>query len=335
MMKKRDISGTNRSLWERLIGWVRSIPSARRAGKELSALSQQRGDHIIFNGRCMIGDLCYELCYLDALKKESGKKAAVITNEYTKGIAACYPGVDGIVTVTDNDFFVWSRLSKLHLPTGLTLTKADGTEPSHLFNWNISADADWTGADVRDLSLPEAHRALQYRLPRTAEMTYPDEALIAGQTSFSSYEQFRNAVIFNPHALTMPTEEMLPFMEQLAAEWSGRGYTVYTNVVGEQKCIPGTLPLRCSVYDFYFAAKASACVVSTRTGLLDFCINNGARYVTLYKDAWNGQFFQMYTLEAWKTKCRIREMIFPDAPDTDFLKKVNNAIEELIGSQEV
>lgn len=329
-LRERSLSVVKRSMWERRIGWVRYIPSARRVGGEFAALSRQRGDYIIFNGQCMIGDLCYALCYLDALKKESGKKAAVLTNGYTKGIAACFSGVDRIVTFTENERFAWIQLAGLHLPNGFNAMSADGAEPFHLIDWNIRADVERDGSGLRDASLPEMHRVFQYRLPETAEMTYPDEALIAEQASLSSYEPFRNAVILNPYALSMPIEGMMPFMEQLAAEWSGRGYTVYTNVVGEQECVRGTLPLRCSVYDFYFAAKVSACVVSARTGLLDFCIHNGARYLTLYKDAWDGRFFPMYTLEAWKTKSRICEMIVPDTLDTEFLKKVNEAVAELI-----
>ena len=120
-------------------------------------------------------------------------------------------------------------------------------------------------------------------------------------------------------------------IEQLAQKLREEGYAVYTNVVGKQECIRGTLPLRCSICDFYFVTQISACVIGVRSGILDFTVNNGASYLVFYDNSRNGLYLKNYTLTGWKTDSRICEMLVPPEHGPDFFAEIYRNIQLLIG----
>ncbi|MBR4227361.1 MAG: hypothetical protein IKR86_11505 [Candidatus Methanomethylophilaceae archaeon] len=90
----------------------------------------------------------------------------------------------------------------------------------------------------------------------------------------------RGSILLVPHALFMhdayDTERFQVLMEKIVTFFSERGFKLYTNVVGNQKPIPGTLPLTTSVSELVSVAHLFSHVISVSTGLADVLINTPA-----------------------------------------------------------
>lgn len=308
------------------IGWIRYIPAMRRINKAVIACTEQNSDCDLFYALAGIGDTCYMLCYLDELKKISGKKTVVLTRGNLETLVRSYSGVDDIILISEKELAAMRAIASHSEPDA-----AEEKENGNGYNWDVwKIVSGIKGADSA-LNCVEAMRVYQYHLAENAPVTYPDEALAARYTTIKDFDIYRNAVILNPYSYSLFIDGIIEIFEQLAQKLREEGYAVYTNVVGKQECIRGTLPLRCSICDFYFVTQISACVIGVRSGILDFTVNNGASYLVFYDNSRNGLYLKNYTLTGWKTDSRICEMLVPPEHGPDFFAEIYRNIQLLIG----
>ena len=76
------------------------------------------------------------------------------------------------------------------------------------------------------------------------------------------------------------------FWENLARKLSERGFIVYTNVGGKEKPVAGTQPLAVSFEELFYLAGEINCVISHRSGLLDYLVFSKARILAISPCRW-------------------------------------------------
>lgn len=84
-------------------------------------------------------------------------------------------------------------------------------------------------------------------------------------------------------------------------------YSIYTNVIGEQKPINGTQELRCSIYELFEVVKKSSLVISTRSGILDYLVPTDIDMFVIYENC-SEKLKNMYHLSSWNRYGRIKEL---------------------------
>lgn len=126
--------------------------------------------------------------------------------------------------------------------------------------------------------------------------------------NIEQFEQLKHRIcILNPYSYSMCTPKSL--FDELASELKRCNFIVYTNVVGEQKEIEGTIPLRCDLQELYSIAKEIPLIVSLRSGILDFLVPSKVNMFVIYGE-WKLDYIQDidYTMEEWNpqgTYCEV------------------------------
>lgn len=81
--------------------------------------------------------------------------------------------------------------------------------------------------------------------------------------------------MFNPYSNS--TKSTFKICQAIADSLKDKGYILYTNVIGKQKVLKGTLPLRCSMYEFNTIAQKIKMFVSVLSGIVDTLYNTNAK----------------------------------------------------------
>lgn len=123
-------------------------------------------------------------------------------------------------------------------------------------------------------------------------------------------------IILNPYSYS--SKIPLSFFSDLADKLKSMGYSVYSNCAPGQKPIEGTIPLTVSIEELYHLSKDAECIISVRSGILDYVVSNARRIVALCGD--NDTLYP-YTLKAWKTGCEVHEHLYEKDIDTDMIVK--------------
>lgn len=135
-------------------------------------------------------------------------------------------------------------------------------------------------------------------------------------TSIKNFDQeYKKICIINPYSNSMNNSVCV--YEMIADVLRKKGYVVYTNVVGNQKPVKGTLPLFCSVYELYSIASKIPLIVSVRSGILDFLIPSKINMFVVYElrdweDFWIHDHF---SLSEWHPEGTIEETVLKNDGD--------------------
>jgi len=143
------------------------------------------------------------------------------------------------------------------------------------------------------------------------------------------FEQLKHRIcILNPYSYSMYTPKSL--FDVLASELRKCNFIVYTNVVGEQKEIEGTIPLRCDLQELYSIAKEIPLIVSLRSGILDFLVPSKINMFVIY-GKWKLDYIQDvdYTMEEWKTQGAYREVSTKSTTNEEIVRDLQTFLFEL------
>jgi ADP-heptose:LPS heptosyltransferase len=91
----------------------------------------------------------------------------------------------------------------------------------------------------------------------------------------------KRTVILYPVSYSAP---LLPnkFWEELAEEIKKKGYTVATNVIGNEKEIKGTIPLYTSIEEKFASAEIAGTVIGIRSGIFDVISYANCKKIIIY-----------------------------------------------------
>lgn len=122
---------------------------------------------------------------------------------------------------------------------------------------------------------------------------------------YSGNEEIKagKTVILSPYAKSV-TSLNLELWEQIVADYQARGYDCYTNVAGDEKPLPGTLPISPSILQMQSAVEQAGIFIGIRSGLCDVIREASCQKIALYPDyqysdtRWKA--IDMYRLEGWE-----------------------------------
>lgn len=157
-------------------------------------------------------------------------------------------------------------------------------------------------------------------------------------SAIKDFEYLRNKIcVINPYSYSMSYSVSL--YERICEKLKLLGYIVYTNVVGEQREINGSIPLRCGIEELYSIACEIPLVVSVRSGVVDFLIPSNTSMFVIYEKWKDVNSIKLdvegderpYSLMEWRPKGHVYEAYMEKENDDDkildefdkYLKKWN------------
>ena len=112
-----------------------------------------------------------------------------------------------------------------------------------------------------------------------------------------------NAVVFSPYAKSVTALDK-KIWEKVVAYYQERGYQCLTNVVGEEKALPGTVPISPAICEIQSVVERAGTFVGIRSGICDVIREACCKKVALYPDynycdtKWKA--IDIYWLHGWQ-----------------------------------
>jgi len=227
----------------------------------------------------------------------------VFTKGYLSKVVSYYTAVDDVKTLTEKEIklvnsFLNARKNWKYFNDGLNESRIYNFAHWNRFSWEIIR--------IPGISYMDVERYILYNFDEKAKISYP----VIPDVSLDKYRNmdFNKTIIINPYSNFLENHTCSIF-ETITDTLLSNGYDVYTNVIKEQKVLKGTKRLDCPLEDLYTLSKKVKLVISLRSGIVDFMINSGGRFVVIYPDKtqWDRIFRQAYTLEAWQANSECYE----------------------------
>ena len=153
---------------------------------------------------------------------------------------------------------------------------------------------------VKKIPLDQLYCCGVYGLPASVKAVRP--VYLRNYEGIEEIEAGRS-VILSPYAKSVTTLSA-DVWDSVVDSFRGRGFQCYTNVVGEEKPLPGTLPVRPSISEIQSVAERAGIFIGIRSGLCDVLREAACRKIALYPDyfycdtPWKA--IEMYALEGWE-----------------------------------
>ena len=122
---------------------------------------------------------------------------------------------------------------------------------------------------------------------------------------YSKSEEIKSgsSVIFAPYAKSV-TALKTEIWVQIVKKYQEKGYTCYTNVVGNEVPLPGTFPISPAIAEMQSAVERAGTFIGIRSGLCDVIREASCRKIALYPDyqycdtKWKA--IEMYWMDGWE-----------------------------------
>jgi len=136
--------------------------------------------------------------------------------------------------------------------------------------------------DKHFLSFIDYYKYAVYGLP-------PDAAPVA-PTIFAAFDNHAGikqgkSVILSPYAKSV-VELPMSFWKETAIEYLEKGYSVYTNVIGSEKPVHGTLPISIPIPQIKAAVEYAGTFIGIRNGLCDVLTTAVCRKIVVFPDCY-------------------------------------------------
>ncbi len=153
---------------------------------------------------------------------------------------------------------------------------------------------------IKKIPLEQLYCCGVYGLPASARPASP--------VCLRNYERIEDikagrSVILSPYAKSVTTLSS-DVWDSVVNSFRKRGYQCYTNVAGEEKPLPGTLPIGPAISEIQSVAERAGIFIGIRSGLCDVLREAACRKVALYPDYFycdtQWKAIEMYALEGWE-----------------------------------
>lgn len=137
------------------------------------------------------------------------------------------------------------------------------------------------------------------KLPREIPIALPCPPKVQ-ITSILNFEKRKNKiVVINPYSSSKTICSCTELLNMIVEELKDKGFIVYTNIVGEQKPLNGTYPLRCGLLEIYSIADEIPVFVSVRSGVMDWIVSTNSKKFIIYSGSRDDGFSKIFNLAAW------------------------------------
>jgi hypothetical protein len=231
-------------------------------------------EHLIICPNNALGDVYWAMAFLpEYLKKHSISEIAVIViGNACRQVAEMFD-VDKSVTLENS-----KKMDELVQATIYTresnciIAQHDRPYTDNIIKW----------LDKRFLSFIDYYKCAVYGLPNDTEPLPPYK-----------FEPFENrqkipkgkSVILSPYAKSV-VEFPSEYWEEIAAEYSVKGFSVYTNVVDDEQPISETQPLNVPIAQMFRASEYAGTFIGIRSGLCDVLHTADCRKIVVFPDCY-------------------------------------------------
>lgn len=287
-MNARMLLRMARLLPQRTVNFIRGRFLLRRL------IRNRKDDEIYLIFGTAIGDNLYGLAYLDALhEKFPDKKFIVFSSEKNYTFLKTYKNIDELrlyapekcihaKLIIESEQLYKSLAENIIVPEPLYYRRFRGDKELgslHLLKKYI-------------YGLPEDTPARYHGLTRIPVVAIKD------------FDRLKNRiVIINPYETSR--NKCREYYTEICDELNSRGYILFTNVTGNQRPLPGTQALNCSLEELYSIACEIPLIVSRRSGILDFLMPSGINMFAIFEV---NIFLKYFPLSEWQAKSFIAEI---------------------------
>ena len=267
-------------------------------------IAEKHDDEIYIIAGRAIGDTCYELSCTQALSERWPEKKVVIVSKekYSKMLQS--------YVVNDRVKLKLFSLEDIEKIKDTTLQRFLARKNHIIFPFPMAWQ--FNGEDMLCRISKDA-----FNLPDDSPISYPTPKR-EPVTSIQDFATNKHRIaVVNPYSHSMSTD--ITLFEAVADELHQRGFTVYTNVVGNQEIVRGTLPLRCSIYELYNIACEIPIFVSIRSGICDYLSSSGINMFVIFM--WTESMYRLFTLKCWKGSGKLREIYGSEKYSAEDIRK--------------
>lgn len=287
-------------------------------------LKKKRGQIIILPTTA-IGDTLYILSFWLQLYdiSKQGKIQIYISNRYKKVTETFSPQIKGVEYLKHSSLKLWFLLT---LSAGLYNSGAIKiAKKCNIYSAIPRVYASW----LKGVNLNGTRNQLSHilNIPLTPIVCHN-----LSKVPVQAIDDFQNIkskiCVMNPFSYSMKSSGSL--YEKIAEELSNQGFIVYTNVIGSQKAVRGTLSLEVDLEELFSIACEIPLIVSVRSGILDFLIPSKINMFVIY-DEWNTRHVQNvdYSIEEWKPQGKVCEISIKVESEDIVMQRLKDFLYEL------
>lgn len=284
----------------------------------------QGHNEAIFVTSCAIGDIVYGMSYIDTWCKNHEELTPVIIADSTKKEIYDSYDIAGRIVYLDKTSRIGRRILIKYNGSRLFSFVGRGkyiynTIPIQIYGTKehktcLSLLQDYLQVQGEDIAFPKVYE-------RNHNYQFDNEII----------KQSSKVIIINPYSSGREFCPCLDLFEVIVNRLNEMGFYVYSNIIGEQKPLKNTKPLRCGIIDFYLIADKVRAVISERSGIVDWIINTSSKKIVFYPDRKNAfitntDYKEMFTLEQWQ-KDNVKEFFLWETSEQ---KSISNAVIEYI-----
>lgn len=272
------------------------VEKVRRVGNSVvgyrSLVLGKRKSETIFLLSASLGDVVFGMSYISAYKHmHPEKNVKLIADKNTQFIVEAYSGYDKVLYFDKNDKF-W----KIYLKD-LNASRYYAIKGQRM---GIINTIPWVKHGFRQGYCLDLLRK-DYSVGEDCPIQIPCPKWEKKILSIENFEEKKGKVIvINPYAHNNEDCDWEETLVEITKWLNGKGYVVYCNVIGKQKLINGTIPLRCGIDEFYKISDSIPLVISVRTGLMDWVNSTASSKVIIYTDEFDQYFRRFYSMKQWK-----------------------------------
>ncbi|MDR2132233.1 MAG: hypothetical protein LBP30_02680 [Clostridiales Family XIII bacterium] len=227
--------------------------------------------HLVVCPNDALGDAYWAMAFLPAYREKHGiaDAAVVAVGDACRQVAEMF-GAEEVVTLDE------TRMDEL--VQALIFTRENNAIIAHHDRPYTDKIIKWL--DRRFLSFIDYYRYAVYGLDKDAPPAPPTK--LSPFENRESVPQGRS-VILSPYAKSV-VELPSDFWERIADDCLRRGYAVYTNGIGEEQAVRGSLPLSAPISQMLAAAEHAGTFIGIRSGLCDVLFAANCRRIVVFPD---------------------------------------------------
>ncbi|MCI8487693.1 MAG: hypothetical protein HFE36_03170 [Clostridia bacterium] len=263
-----------------------------------------------------IGDICIEMAYFPEYVKMAPNKAKFVVSKLNESL------VEQFGVLKENFIMVLcEEIECMEIAMSVSYFKHwtdKWVRNKKIISGNPGYYVDSKLSRVPSISALDIMKFGVYNLSDDCKPCYPHVSSAVERTPL-----VKPYIIINPYSNSnaVPIE----LFHTISRKLISAGYHVYTNLAFGQTEIENTVPLNISIQELFLLANDAECIISIRSGVLDYVVSNTKRIICIYNEssAWVTSSF--YSLEKWETDCEIFNHVYPNSID------INEIVKEAIG----
>jgi hypothetical protein len=264
---------------------------------------------IILIGFWGLGDICYELTFIDDFKEKVKKPIVVLSSKKNIFLFKLYKSVNKVIQIADIDYLRIIKFSRL-------INKFFRN-----FNRLVNVYVYSKTKENKNIFTMLEENIFGFK-PK--KLTFPDIPLINEKILHNNFNfLMEKFVILNIHSNSLRNNDLL-FFKKAIKYFNKKNITVINNF--SSLFLPGTININCSPIELYNLSKFSLLVLSIRSGILDFIITSNVSIFAIYPNNQNGKdLLSRYSLKDWNQNIKLLETI----ADTNCFKKFKKFCDEV------